>query len=879
LEEGTVLAFLGGSLPLDARASAERHMADCETCADLVTWVAADQAHSTARMPGNTARPFIGQLPPGSRVGRYQILGALGRGGMGEVYAAYHPDLDRRIALKVVLGMDGTTGDRRNRLLREARAIARLSHPNVVTVHDAGSFGDRVFIAMELIDGRTIDEWLRAEPRRWQEVLEVFVAAGRGLAAAHAAGVVHRDFKPQNVMIAKSGAVRVMDFGLARLAEDDAGERREAGEDQPTLAIKFTTKTGAIVGTPAYMSPEQFRREPADARSDQFSFCVALHEALFGTRPEAALAQADQPGPDAKASHAGVPTWLRAIVLRGASGEREARHRSMDVLIASLERGRKRLRRRISVAAVGLAALVLTAGAWRLAHGNRFLCAVPGERIAAAWDDADGSNQRRQSIHRAFAATGRPTAEASWERLSRVLDNYVNSWKAMYLQTCEATHVRGEQSAEALDLRMSCLNDNLDQVRALTDELMAADGGALSHAVAASQELTPVSRCADVSLLKSRVPLPKDERTLRAVEAIRPAMRDLQVLWDIGNGPELLKRAVALRPGVEATGYKPLLAELLELIGAAQVFEDADLSEAEATLREAIVVADASRDDIDAAKAASELGYVFGYRLGRPKEGEFFLQLAESFLDRNGPGNEQIRAWILTDRVANRCRQGTFDGTQALSEEAIRLKQQAVGPDHPDVAIGFTSLAVTLLSSNQPEAALEAANRAIDIFVKYGDPEAFQFAIALANQGEALNVLERYQEAEGACQSSIRIFQSQQSNPPQPESAYAFRGLGEAMIGQGQPRAAIGPLQKTLQLCGPARCDPILVADTNFALAKALWDTGTDRRRARSLALAALTAYEGARRTARRDAVEQWLGAHRQRSLPYGQLHFISSKY
>ena len=160
-------------------------------------------------------------MHPGARVGRYQILGALGRGGMGEVYAAYHPDLDRRIALKVVQGLGGNTGERRARLLREARAIARLSHPNVVTVHDAGTFGDRVFIAMELIDGRTIDQWLRAERRTWQEILDVFIAAGRGLAAAHAADVIHRDFKPQNVMIAKDGSVRVMDFGLARLAVDD----------------------------------------------------------------------------------------------------------------------------------------------------------------------------------------------------------------------------------------------------------------------------------------------------------------------------------------------------------------------------------------------------------------------------------------------------------------------------------------------------------------------------------------------------------------------------------------------------------------------------------------------------------------------------------
>jgi hypothetical protein len=179
LQESTVLAFLGGALPAAERTTVEKHVAACSACADLVTWVAADQA-SITRAPGAEGRPFVGQLQPGARVGRYQILGALGRGGMGEVYAAYHPDLDRRIALKVVSRLGGGSAEQHTRLLREARAIARLSHPNVVTVYDAGTFGDRVFIAMELIDGQTIDQWLHAAPRTWKEILDVFIAAGRG---------------------------------------------------------------------------------------------------------------------------------------------------------------------------------------------------------------------------------------------------------------------------------------------------------------------------------------------------------------------------------------------------------------------------------------------------------------------------------------------------------------------------------------------------------------------------------------------------------------------------------------------------------------------------------------------------------------------------
>src|SRR5262249_20208990 len=246
-------------------------------------------------------------------------------------------------------------------------------------------------------------------------------------------------------------------------------------------------------------------------------------------------------------------------------------------------------------------------------------------------------------------ATGRATAETSWQRLSKVLDDYMRDWRAMYVETCEATHVRGEQSGEVLDLRMACLGDGLDQARALTDALATANDAVVSRAVTAASELTPVKRGADVALLRSAVPLPKDERTLREVRAIQPAMRDLQVFRDTGNVRELLARALALRPRVEAIGHKPLLAELLELIGYARLYADAGVADAEATLREALVTAESCRDDIDAAKAALGLSYILGYRQGRLKDADFLLQLANGFLDRIESGNERVRSWAMAD--------------------------------------------------------------------------------------------------------------------------------------------------------------------------------------------------------------------------------------
>ena len=264
-------------------------------------------------------------LAKGESLGRYVVLGLLGRGGMGEVYAAYDPELDRKIAVKLLRagGGTGTIGsDGRTRLLREAQAIARLSHPNVVVVYDVGTFKESIFIAMEFVEGNTIGYWLQAADHKWREVLDVYLAAGRGLAAAHEAGLVHRDFKPENVMLTTAGQVRVMDFGLARVqagvADDPAAEdpvevaARAAAlattlggvlddrtmklgsgtRSRPAafsssghvLALKLT-QTGAILGTPAYMAPEQLEGRRSDGQADQFSFCVALYRALYGAHP------------------------------------------------------------------------------------------------------------------------------------------------------------------------------------------------------------------------------------------------------------------------------------------------------------------------------------------------------------------------------------------------------------------------------------------------------------------------------------------------------------------------------------------------------------------------------------------------------------------
>ncbi len=320
LSEDVVAALVEGTLDEARFLSAERHIAECTSCLELVAQVGralVSRGSSSAVTADETP-----DLVRGAVVGRYEILELLGAGAMGRVYAAQDPALDRKVALKV-LRPGSATADLEARLLREAKAMARLSHPEVITIHDVGRHDQQLFIAMELDDGGTLRQWLAATTRPWREILAVYLRAGRGLARAHAAGIIHRDFKPDNVLIGEDGRVRVTDFGLAREVEAVGAESERPLEEASTMNVTLT-RTGTLLGTPAYMAPEQLTGAPADARSDLYSFCVALHEALCGARPFAgttlrALQEAKVAGTVGR-KPAGIGGCLRASFAPWPSG-------------------------------------------------------------------------------------------------------------------------------------------------------------------------------------------------------------------------------------------------------------------------------------------------------------------------------------------------------------------------------------------------------------------------------------------------------------------------------------------------------------------------------------------------------------------------------
>jgi serine/threonine protein kinase len=384
LDDNAASEFVSGSLSASAQSKIEAHLASCRDCRALVAALAMDAGtdSNAATVPHERMSPS--QVAPrptrtltiGDRVGRYLVLSALGAGGMGVVFAAYDPQLDRKVALKLLrAGVTYNTKDARTRLRREAQAIAQLSHPNVVGVYDVGTTEDGdLYIAMEFVEGDTLTSWLKKYPRTWREIVDVFLQAARGLLAAHSVGLLHRDFKPDNVLVGGDGRVRVTDFGLARsvITPEDAARPSGAPTSGASALNVELTATGMVLGTPRYMAPEQLTGPDIDARADQFSFCVALYEALYGRHPlpgatsVAMLEKHEKAAPPPEGAK--VPSAVGRAVMTGLERDRAKRFPTMGALIAGLVPAPRRSPARY--AAVALAGILVTGGAVAAALGR-----------------------------------------------------------------------------------------------------------------------------------------------------------------------------------------------------------------------------------------------------------------------------------------------------------------------------------------------------------------------------------------------------------------------------------------------------------------------------------------------------------------------------
>lgn len=705
---------------------------------------------------------------PGDAVDHYVVLELVGTGGMGAVLAAWDGRLERRVALKLLLPERGTT-DAVARLHREAQAMARLNHPNVAVVHDVGEVGGWPYVAMEFVDGVDLARWLDGGGRTWREVLDTFLAAGEGLAAAHRAGIVHRDFKPSNVMVGADGRIRVTDFGLARALSADPGDAGDAAAHRPSLAERDRsspletdlTLEGAVLGTPAYMAPEQVLEGRADARTDQFAFCVALHEALYGVHPfsearsPAELASRAIGGPAQPPSGSpAVPSWLFGVLARGLEADPTRRHDGMPALLAALrdEPGLRRRRRRLAAAAATL--VLAAAGAVGLRHLAVVRACERGAEIAAA---VLPSGRRAAIADRFAAVAGAAGRQAAQTTLAQV-DAHLARWADVRRSCCRATRVDGERSAALLDHEVACLDRGLATADALLTMLGTADRELVAAVDDAVSGLPPPEACWEASGLAGRPPLPSDPAARASVDAAQEMLATADALYLGGRFERRLETAVEAVAAAESAGYRPVTAEALIERGVAE----ADLGRndrARESLTAGLEAAERGRDDHQAASATIHLAWVAGVLDVRFGEAERWRRIAAAKIERLG-GDPRLEA-ELADTAAGAFRQqGDYRSARAEQQRNLELVTALEGADSLPAARAHHALGLVLAEQGELEDALTELNRALQLKRLHLGSEHPGLAATLVSRADVLAGLDRGGEAVTDAERGLEILES-----------------------------------------------------------------------------------------------------------------------
>ena len=720
-DENTLLAYCARSLGAAESRAVEAHLDTCSSCLALVGEAARGSDPSTLPDVQRVERPDTGrprvrddEVRRGTVLGRYVVIDRVGSGGMGVVLSAYDPQLDRKVALKLVRSLQGDGAQElEQRLLREAQAVARLSHPQVITVFDVGTVNGRLFMAMEFVEGRTLRQWQKEQPRSWRDVLAAYRQAGQGLAAAHAAHLIHRDFKPDNVLVDAHGRVRVTDFGLARLPEGTTALPPDTLPDSanPPPEQVALTRTGSLMGTPAYMPPEQWKGEPTDARGDQFSFCVALYEALFGLRPFARGHPPDFGHLQAPKQETRVPAWVRRVVLRGLSEAPSDRYPSMDALLAELARDPTR-QRTLVAGATGVFAVVTALSLTLALRGTTDPCGGAPERVAPVWNDARGAKVRQ-----ALLATGSPLAAEAADAVARNLADYTRAWETGYTQTCQATRVRQEQPENVLALRMACLDSRLQSLGVLADVLEHADAPLVQKAAEASQKLPRVSDCARVESILSVVPAPEGPGVAERLADARLKLARAQVLLETGRYAQGLGDAQAALAVARELEYRPLEAEALYAQGWFE-YRLARYEESGRSYAEGMRAALAGRHDLLALRSVTELVFITGYELEQMDRGLELAVLARALLERSGPA-EEIAAQLENNLGAIAFGEGLLPQATEHYGKSLAIRERVLGPEHLETGKVLANLALVHKRQGRPLDARAMYERALAIQQKH----------------------------------------------------------------------------------------------------------------------------------------------------------------
>ncbi len=758
----------------------------------------------------------------GSTISRYVVLEEVGRGAMGRVLRAYDPKLEREVALKVVRAR---SSDAKQRMVVEARAMAKLSHPNVVAVYDVEERGDDVVLVMEFVPGQTLRAWLEDEDRAWQDVVLHLLSAGRGLAAAHDAGLLHRDFKPSNVLVSSGGSVKVTDFGVAKLS----GQSTPSLTGDMEVSDDSLTQVGTVLGTPRYMAPEQHRGEPLGAAADQYAFCVSLWEALCGEPPflGSELAEQKASGPSAWPNDR-VPGPIAAAVVRGLDPDPERRWPSMQPLLDTLAWDPSRRRTRWTMGAVGILGVGAVSYGVLATEGDA-PCSGAEARLQEVWNDA-----RRADVASAFENVGKAYANDLWGSTEQALDDYARDWAAMRTEACEATTIRGEQSPAMLDARMSCLDRAAVDFDAALEVLADADAAVVQKAHRVTGGLWPLARCADTEALAADVapPLPEDAA---AVKAARDELARTKTLIRAARFDAAKESVTAARDRLGDVAYGPVRTELALTEG--NVFQGlGDYPPSEAALREALTLGARWQQPDETRLAALRLMFVVGARLKRPKEAMQFVPLAEGlsigdqqreakfhntlaqvylaegkFADAerehrlglellsSHPNASTVDLSLTRNNLANALQvQGKYDEAVVHLERALEGFRSTLGEAHPSVAQATNLIAICCYGKNDFDGAEKNWRSAYETWAAALGADhpnvilvRINLAVVLQHQGRLEEAEAEYRSALGPLEASL--------GPGHTDVASVRHNLAGMLAAQGKYAEAEGEYRTALE--------------------------------------------------------------------------------
>lgn len=755
LDEELVHAFVRGAVSPEELADAQAHLDACAGCRRLTAMAAVDVSSPSSA----SGAPWTGDALRADTWGRYVLLEALGRGGMGEVLLAYDSKLHRNIALKRVRERGAPLSpEARAGLLREARAMARLAHPNVITVHDAGEMDGEVFIAMEYVRGQTLRRWLQA-PRPWRDVVAMFRAAGAGLLAAHEAGLVHRDFKPDNVLVGEDGRVRVTDFGLAR-TEAGLGASLDGGGlagQRAAGAVGLETGRSALSGTRGYIAPEALRGARG-VQADQFSFFVALFEALHGARPfqgaslleelsAAERGELQRGGPERR-----LPSWLERAMRRGLAADPAERFASMAEALDALGDGpaRTRRRRQLLAALACLTCLAVAGGWWGRERPLRVCRRFEGE-ARAVWN-ADG----RQRLRAAFTSSGTAQAETLFQSVASALDGWSEEWARTRVGTCVATELAGEQAPAVLALEARCLDRRRMDFEAVVGRLLRLERAQLADAVRAVAGLPAVSDCANPAALAGRDAPAADPATREKIEHLGRLLSQARADLLVRDLPSGLATAAQVEAEARAQALAEPRAEASIVLGRLRD-EAGDYAAAEASLVEGEAVAMARGLDALVAEATVELVMVIGSRQRRFDEARRWQRLAEGAVERVGLAEKEAGARLLNIVGNVAAWQQRHDEALSSYQRALAIRERLYGAEHVLVADVLHNLAAERAFADQPELAMEQATRALRIREGLLGPEHRDVAASLDLLGVLGRRFGRLEEALAYAERAVAV--------------------------------------------------------------------------------------------------------------------------